>query len=33
VIEEVLKKEIPSQWLDSKTKFMINPTGRFVVGG
>jgi S-adenosylmethionine synthetase len=33
VIENVLKKVIPSQWLDAKTKFLINPTGRFVVGG
>jgi S-adenosylmethionine synthetase len=33
LIEEVVKKTIPSQYLDSKTKFFINPTGRFVVGG
>ena len=33
VIEQVIKKTIPSQWIDSKTKFHINPTGRFVVGG
>jgi S-adenosylmethionine synthetase len=33
VIEEVVKKTIPGQWLDAKTKFYINPTGRFVVGG
>jgi S-adenosylmethionine synthetase len=33
VLEEVVKKTIPEQWLDSKTKFLVNPTGRFVVGG
>ena len=33
VIEEVVKKVIPSQLLDGKTKYFINPTGRFVVGG
>ena len=33
LIEEVVKKTIPPQFLDSKTKFFINPTGRFVVGG
>lgn len=31
--EELIKKSIPAQWLDSKTKFHINPTGRFVTGG
>jgi S-adenosylmethionine synthetase len=33
VIEEVVKKTIPAQLLDAKTKYFINPTGRFVVGG
>ena len=33
VIEQLVPKSIPSQWIDSKTKFHINPTGRFVVGG
>lgn len=33
VIEEVVKKTIPSHMLDSKTKYHINPTGRFVIGG
>ena len=33
VIEECIKKTIPSEWLDDKTKYHINPTGRFVIGG
>ncbi len=33
MIEEVIKKTVPAQFLDSKTKYYINPTGRFVVGG
>lgn len=33
ITEELIKKSIPSQWIDSKTKFFINPTGRFVTGG
>lgn len=33
LIEEVVKKTIPAHLLDSKTKYYINPTGRFVVGG
>lgn len=33
VIEEILRKTIPSQWIDAKTKFLVNPTGRFVIGG
>jgi S-adenosylmethionine synthetase len=33
VIDEVIKKELPAGLLSAKTKFFINPTGRFVVGG
>ena len=33
VIEEVVKKVVPQGLLDSKTKYHINPTGQFVVGG
>ena len=33
VINHVIKPVIPAELLDSKTKYHINPTGRFVVGG
>jgi S-adenosylmethionine synthetase len=33
VLEEVIKKTIPANLLDNKTKYLINPTGRFVIGG
>src|SRR6266481_1621575 len=32
-IEEVIKKTLPKHLLTGETKFLINPTGRFVVGG
>ncbi len=33
VVEELIKKTVPAQYIDSKTKFLVNPTGRFVIGG
>ncbi|MET3557677.1 S-adenosylmethionine synthetase [Streptococcus rupicaprae] len=33
VIEQVIKAIIPAKYLDAQTKFFINPTGRFVIGG
>ena len=31
--EYVIYPEVPAEWLDGETKFFINPTGRFVIGG
>ena len=33
VIEKVIKEVVPAEYLDEKSKFFINPTGRFVIGG
>jgi S-adenosylmethionine synthetase len=33
VIEEILKPILPPKWVDKRTKYHINPTGRFVIGG
>ena len=33
IMEELIAQTIPSKWVDDKTKFFINPTGRFVIGG
>jgi S-adenosylmethionine synthetase len=33
LIERVIKGVIPPNWIDSSTRYLINPTGRFVIGG
>ncbi len=33
VIEEIVKPVLPKKWLDKKTKYFINPTGAFEIGG
>lgn len=33
VMEEIIKPVLPREWLTKDTKFYINPTGRFVIGG
>ncbi|RDF05960.1 methionine adenosyltransferase [Haemophilus parahaemolyticus] len=33
VMEEIVKPILPSEWLSQNTKYFINPTGRFVIGG
>ena len=33
VIENVIKKVIPAEFLDRKTKYFVNPTGKFEIGG
>ena len=32
-MEEILKPVLPAKWIDKRTKYHINPTGRFVIGG
>lgn len=33
VIEEIIKPAFPDEWLNKETKYFVNPTGRFVIGG
>ena len=33
VMEEIIKPILPTEWLNEQTKYFINPTGRFVIGG
>src|ERR1039457_5063219 len=33
VMEEIIKPVLPKKWLDRRTRYHINPSGRFVVGG
>ncbi len=33
VMEEIIKPILPADFIDKNTKYMINPTGRFVIGG
>jgi S-adenosylmethionine synthetase len=33
IIKEIVRKVLPAEMLDKQTQFLINPTGRFVVGG
>ncbi|MDF2867621.1 MAG: methionine adenosyltransferase [Gammaproteobacteria bacterium] len=33
VIEEIIKPVLPAEWMDKHTQYLVNPTGRFVIGG
>ncbi len=33
VMEEIIKPVLPTEWINADTKYFINPTGRFVIGG
>lgn len=33
IIEKIIRDVVPSEFIDNRTRFFVNPTGRFVVGG
>ncbi len=33
VVEEIIKPILPSEWIGEHTRYLVNPTGRFVIGG
>lgn len=33
VIEEIIQPILPKQWIDENTRYLVNPTGQFVIGG
>ncbi len=33
IVSEVIQKELPERYLSTRTRYLVNPTGRFVVGG
>jgi S-adenosylmethionine synthetase len=33
IVEQVIKPTLPAELLDEKTRYLVNPTGRFVIGG
>lgn len=33
VIDEIIKPVIPKHWITDRTRYLVNPTGRFVIGG
>jgi S-adenosylmethionine synthetase len=33
ILKHVIQAVLPAKWLDEHTKYHINPTGRFVIGG
>lgn len=33
MIEEIIKPVLPAEWISDKTKYFVNPTGKFVIGG